>query len=519
MSLRTQYIVPSNLKLAVKVRNSDCVTYGYDIFNLTNTKVVHINSLEQVKAYYGDNSIVVNIRSSLPLYDNTLASSLSTIVIYNNNHYRLINGLAYSRESLDVSDNEYVHITHVGRHAQLIEKLRYRIRDIVKLYTRIHATTHAPLYRGSSTFDDTLQGVTINTPIWGINESDDARAFREERLVPRVPQDYTRWLERRETRARLSATSVNSLYPDIHTRWTEFDTTPTNNNNGNNTNNSTSNMRSVSYLLRSYHDSSEHNNIHFLRNDDEEARSTTRYFGIELETEMRSGSEQVYLNALNNFINNGDYNKRCKFERDGSLNNGCEIISQPMTMNYIQKYKDKIKEVLRIIDDNGATSHDNNHCGLHVHVSRTSLTEDALDNLYLLFEFFRKEITIFSRRTSFQYCAFMNLENNRGIHLYDKEYFKHQKSMGHGCALNNGNSRTIEFRIFRGTTNFRTFMASIELVDNLCEIAKYMPNTLTWDDIINYNNNYTELKEYNSAKNISSNRVFNGILDTYNRGL
>ena len=76
MSLRTQMIVPSNLKLAIKVRNSDNTTYGYDIFNLTNTKVVHINSLEQVKTYYGDNSIVVDIKRSMPLYSNSLASSL-----------------------------------------------------------------------------------------------------------------------------------------------------------------------------------------------------------------------------------------------------------------------------------------------------------------------------------------------------------------------------------------------------------------------------------------------------------
>lgn len=502
MSLRVQRVVPSNLKLAIKVRNSDNATYGYDIFNLTNTKVVHINSLEQVKTYYGDNSIVVDIKRSMPLYTNSLASSASTIVLYNDNHYRFINGLAYDRESLNTSSYEYVQITYIGRNASLIEKIHNKLSDIAKLYTSNTISIHVPTYSGTNTFDDTLRGITRSTPIWGLNSSDDMRAFREERLVPRVPQDYTRWLERRETRARVeSATRI------VASNNTDIGIIPTSNDN----------MMSESYLLRSYHDSREHYNIHFLKTDDESVNSATRYFGIELETEMQRGSERVYLNALNNFINDGEYNKRCKFERDGSLTNGCEIITQPMTMQYIQKYKDKIKEVLKIIDDNGATSHDNNHCGLHVHVSKASLTEDAINNLYLLFEFFRKEITIFSRRTSFTYCSFMSLDYTRGVHLYDKEYFKYNKSSGHGCALNNGNSNTLEFRIFRGTTNFRTFMASVELVDNLCKIASNMPSTLSWNDIINYTDSYTELKEYNRAKNISSNRVFNGILDTYTR--
>lgn len=89
----------------------------------------------------------------------------------------------------------------------------------------------------------------------------------------------------------------------------------------------------------------------------------------------------------------------------------------------------------------------------------------------------------------------------------DADYIKHNKPYGnsHHSAINNGNSKTVEFRIFRGTTKIRTFIANVQLIDNMIDIAKKESiEGITWDDIINHNDNYTELKEYNEKRNIMS---------------
>jgi hypothetical protein len=75
-------------------------------------------------------------------------------------------------------------------------------------------------------------------------------------------------------------------------------------------------------------------------------------------------------------------------------------------------------------------------------------------------------------------------------------------------ALNLTKRNTIEFRLFKGTLNFKTLMATLELVDNIVEIAKSMSiDGLVWNDIITHNGKY--ITEYNNSRNINSEVVLN----------
>ena len=67
----------------------------------------------------------------------------------------------------------------------------------------------------------------------------------------------------------------------------------------------------------------------------------------------------------------------------------------------------------------------------------------------------------------------------------------------------------------RGTTNIQTFMASMEVIDNICNMVMNgdMKNGTTWLDIINYNDEYEDLKRYNERRNITSTKEYNNILD------
>ena len=72
---------------------------------------------------------------------------------------------------------------------------------------------------------------------------------------------------------------------------------------------------------------------------------------------------------------------------------------------------------------------------------------------------------MFSRRVNkkMRYCRKINMPVN--------EFIRHSnRSSGHDWhyyALNLANEITIDFRIFRGTLNINTFMATLELVNNM----------------------------------------------------
>ena len=51
-----------------------------------------------------------------------------------------------------------------------------------------------------------------------------------------------------------------------------------------------------------------------------------------------------------------------------------------------------------------------------------------------------------------------------------KDTYKNAKDkrMGRYVAVNLENYNTIEFRIFRGTLNYKTFIATLQLIDEIC---------------------------------------------------
>lgn len=259
--------------------------------------------------------------------------------------------------------------------------------------------------------------------------------------------------------------------------------------------------------------------------------NSRRYFGIELEIDNNNSYNNNVRNRmatkLHNILNeNGNYNELVKFENDGSLsNNGIEIIFQPMTYAYIQEKKEKIFEALSAVDSMGYSSHDVGTCGLHIHVSRTELPDNILDKVLMIFENFKNELVAFSRRNENQmrWCKFMC--DNLNVANISKNTFEQARRYGsingHHYVINNQNRNTVEFRLFRGTTNKRSFMAAIQLIDNIVSIAQKRETIegLTWLDIINYNEEYIELKAYNVKRSIYSTHVATEIIDVQSTNL
>lgn len=254
--------------------------------------------------------------------------------------------------------------------------------------------------------------------------------------------------------------------------------------------------------IMEYHDFDDWT-YNFVDNEDESILK-----GFELEVEGNNHREMVeelkYI--MGNF---------CVYERDGSLDNGFEIISNPFTMPYMYANENMFKNALESLQSNGYTSHNNGRCGLHVHVNRWQLTDgsvlstdEVIDNILLIMETFKEEIVKFSRRKSSQisrWCAFLSdIDSHVELNYKSIKECKDEHRYNRYVALNLSNSNTIEFRIFRGTLKYESFMACIELVDNICNIAKGNIDGLTWNDLIS-NGKY--VNDYSISRGIESDKV------------
>ena len=199
-----------------------------------------------------------------------------------------------------------------------------------------------------------------------------------------------------------------------------------------------------------------------------------RYFGVELEIDGAGEDDTSARKVMEIANGNGVENLYCK--HDGSLDDGFEMVTHPMTLEYHMKempWKQILQEAIRL----GYTSHQATTCGLHVHVNRNAFgdTEEAQDAVIArILYFFEKnweELLKFSRRTPRQLERWAT---RYGYKDQPKELLDHAKKGYHGgryTSVNLTNTDTIEFRIFRGTLKYNTLIATLQLLDRICDVA------------------------------------------------
>ena len=202
-----------------------------------------------------------------------------------------------------------------------------------------------------------------------------------------------------------------------------------------------------------------------------------RYFGVELEIDGAGEDDTSAQKVMEIANGNGVENLYCK--HDGSLDDGFEMVTHPMTLEYHMKempWKLILQEAIRL----GYTSHQANTCGLHVHVNRDAFGESEAEQdsvIARILYFFEKnweELLKFSRRTPRQLERWAT---RYGYKDQPKELLDHAKKGYHGgryTSVNLTNTDTIEFRIFRGTLKYNTLIATLQLLDRICDVAIYL---------------------------------------------
>ena len=197
------------------------------------------------------------------------------------------------------------------------------------------------------------------------------------------------------------------------------------------------------------------------------------FLGVELEVDI-GGEENDHAERITYPANRTEERMYCK--HDGSIESGFEMVTHPMTLNYHKKEMPWTKIMDKAIEY-GYRSHQTSTCGLHVHVGRKELgetyeiQEDVISRIVYFIEAHWNELLKFSRRTETninRWASRYGLSNTTK-ETYDKA--KKGNGMGRYVCLNLYNPFTIEFRIFRGTLKHSTFIATLELVHEICTQA------------------------------------------------
>ena len=202
-----------------------------------------------------------------------------------------------------------------------------------------------------------------------------------------------------------------------------------------------------------------------------------RYYGVELELDEGGKISSNAASILETAQQNGADTLYCK--HDGSLNDGFELVTHPMTLEYHQQ-KMPWRAILQECVEQGYLSHQARTCGLHIHVSRRAFgtTEEQQDTciarILYFFEKHWEELLKFSRRTQRQLERWAA---RYGFKEQPMEILDHAKKGYHGgryTCVNLQNRDTIEFRMFRGTLKYNTLIATLQLVDRICNVALFL---------------------------------------------
>lgn len=241
------------------------------------------------------------------------------------------------------------------------------------------------------------------------------------------------------------------------------------------------------------------------------------YFGIEIEAEAMSRSypsdgAELITDRCNGLV-------YCK--HDGSLNNGFEIVTHPMSFGYVKNHAKPLWDSLSHLRRQGFRAWTTSTCGLHIHISRNAFLSEAHLHKFMWFIYGSdvSRASIARRTAQESHIASIKHFAGRDSHWskFDRESFlgtaydgdddngnsvyvtptlaeiaKGRTKKGNPIqpyanerylALNRNNRHTLELRFFRPSLRPETVQASIEFVQCLFDYTEQV----TANQVINEN--------------------------------
>ena len=221
------------------------------------------------------------------------------------------------------------------------------------------------------------------------------------------------------------------------------------------------------------------------------------FFGLEIEVEAGRNKEQASSYAYQ--LESMDL---AYLKNDGSLDNGFEIVTHPMSHDFFKNQAQDLwltLEQLRTNPEYKVKSWDTRTCGLHIHISRTGFSGGAHMHRFLNLVYSNQEFyETLAGRSSEQWAKFSDIMRREYVRDADgnvirdewgsgiiqtTRQFKHKLDNRNGSdrysAVNTNNRETLEMRIFRGSVNGETIKAQLDLAHASVEYTR----TLTVQDV------------------------------------
>jgi hypothetical protein len=235
---------------------------------------------------------------------------------------------------------------------------------------------------------------------------------------------------------------------------------------------------------------------YFITNN-ESFKDLPLFMGIELEIENEKNS--ISNGAMSEILDDS----HLYFKTDGSLSDGFEIVTHPLTFEWIKENKSNFSQMLESIKNNGFRSYDSTTCGMHIHLSKKNF---GAWHLYRFLKFFQENkefIIAISQRKIDNLKRWANLEDETN----DSLIYKAKRKDGNNSryvAINLCNSQTIELRIFRGTLNENSFFKNIEFAHSVYLFSRDFNdmNLSNYKKFIYDNSEYSHLSKFIKLKNL-----------------
>lgn len=204
------------------------------------------------------------------------------------------------------------------------------------------------------------------------------------------------------------------------------------------------------------------------------------WFGIELE----SAFDKVEVAVLKSKHNDELYVKA-----DGSISGSgfkAELVTHPMSFTHLMGKSSWINSI------NGNKFKDSDDNGVHIHISRTSFTDNKHYGLfYFLLHDMHKVSTYVGGRPLTNYCALSPV--GRIFTKENKDTIVGNRSV----YINERNDNTVELRFFKGTTDATKLKAYVQYAESLIKYSRYKSKRVTangWFQYISKKpNKYAEL--------------------------
>lgn len=213
-------------------------------------------------------------------------------------------------------------------------------------------------------------------------------------------------------------------------------------------------------------------------------------YGVELETEYREFPDRAAVNDAARCLwtdRDATYLKG-----DGSLEDGVEIVSHPMTLEFARANinREAIQEMVSL----GQRAWNTGRCGIHIHLGRVGFQSKAhMARFAILYYRSQAQLQGTAGRDSARWATF-----DMGSQSVVKQSFGKEQPLTRYRALNFENRTTIEARIFRGSINADTIIAHIEMLDAMVAytgdlaMSGSISSKLTWAPFRQYLHTHTD---------------------------